>query len=180
MRSRIIMVVLIPVLLSAQTAQNTDIWKNFRFFIGKWEGQGEGKSGISKGYQEFQFILNDKFLSIKNKAVFEPQKNNPKGEVHEDLGFISYDQMRQKFVLRQFHIEGFVNQYVLDTVSDDGRTFIFESETIENIPAGFKARLTYKILNDNEFQQSFDLASPGEEYQCYSTGKMIRKNKTAP
>lgn len=29
------------------------------------------------------------------------------------VGFLSYDKAAQKLVLRQFHVEGFVNQYVL-------------------------------------------------------------------
>jgi Domain of unknown function (DUF6597) len=32
-----------------------------------------------------------------------PQEKNPKGEAHEDVGFISYDEAAQKLVLRQFH-----------------------------------------------------------------------------
>ena len=38
-------------------------------------------------------------------------------------------------MLRQFHIEGFVNQYKLESISADGKTIVFISEAIENIPA---------------------------------------------
>ena len=48
------------------------------------------------------------------------------------------------------------------------------SEQLENLQAGFKARLTYKILNKNEFEQTFDLASPGRDFECYSSGVMKR------
>jgi hypothetical protein len=44
-------------------------------------------------------------------------------------------------VFRQFHVEGFVNQYALDTSSTADR-LVFLSEAIENIPAGFRARET--------------------------------------
>lgn len=36
----------------------------------------------------------------------------------------------------------------------DGKTFVFVSEAIENIPAGFKARLTYRILDADSFEQT--------------------------
>ncbi|MCX8159569.1 MAG: heme-binding beta-barrel domain-containing protein [Candidatus Saccharicenans sp.] len=156
------------------SAQPEDVWRPFKYFLGRWEGRGEGQSGISTGKQEFQFIMNGQYLQVRNVAQFEPQEKNPRGQRHEDWGFFSFDRTRKKFVLRQFHLEGFVNQYVCESISDDGRTFIFVSEQIENIPPGWKARLTYRILNENEFQQTFDLAAPGKELECYSSGVMKR------
>ncbi len=49
------------------------------------------------------------------------------------------------------------------------------SEAIENIPAGVKARLTYKVLDADTFEQTFDLARPGQEFTCYSRGIMKRQ-----
>jgi len=78
--------------------------------------------------------------------VYPQQEKNPKGEVHEDLG-LSYDGKRKKFVLRQFHVEGFVNEYVEQEITADGKTLRFVTERIENIPDGWRGRETYKILN---------------------------------
>ena len=118
--------------------------------------------------------MDGKFLQSKNESRFAPQEKNPKGQVHEDFGVFSYDQARACYVYRQFHSEGFVNQYICKKVLDDGKTFIFVSEQLENLPPQFKARLTYKVLNPNEFQMTFDLATPGADYECYSTGVMKR------
>ena len=54
---------------------------------------------------------------------------------------MSFDSVRKRIVFRQFHVEGFVNQYALDATSLPDR-LVFVSETIENIPAGFRARET--------------------------------------
>ena len=159
----------------AQTEAKTDVWAPFKFFVGHWEGRGEGQGGVSTGVQEYRFILGGRYLLVTNEARFAPQEKNPKGEVHQDCGVLSFDQMRKKYVFRQFHSEGFVNQYVSDGPEPDGKTFVFVSEAIENIPPGFRARLTYKILNENEFQQTFDLAQSGQEFACYSQGIMKRK-----
>ena len=158
-----------------EPAPAADIWAPFRFFVGNWLGQGEGTPGVGKGVQTFEFILRGTFLHVRNKAVFDPQDENPKGETHEDWGIFSYDKARKVFVLRQFHVEGFVNQYVLETAPSEGRTFVFVSEAIENIPAGFKARLTYRVLDPDRFEQTFDLAPPGREFTCYSKGVMKRQ-----
>ena len=159
----------------AQEEKKEDVFAPFKFFMGKWEGTGKGQSGISKLEAEFKFVLNGKYLQVRGKAVFKPQEKNPKGEVHEDWGFLSYDSIRKKFVLRQFHVEGFVNQYVLDSLFSDGKTFVFVSESIENIPAGWRAKSTYKILNENEFLEIFELAGPGKEFEVYSENQLKRK-----
>ena len=114
----------------------------FQIFVGSWEGTSEGCSGTSKTKCFYEFVLNGKFIQVRNKSVFEPQDKNSKGDTHEDIGYLSYDGNRKNFVLRQFHVEGFVNQYVLDSLTDD-RTIVFVTESIENIPlAGEQKRHT--------------------------------------
>jgi len=164
-----------PYIPGQESSPPTDPWAPFRFFVGDWGGRGEGGPGVSTGEQSFSFILRGTYLHVRNKAVFVPQEKNPKGETHEDWGVFSYDKSRQTFVLRQFHVEGFVSQYVLEKILSDGKMFVFTTEAIENIPAGFKARLTYKILDADTFEQTFDLAAPGKDFECYSKGVMERK-----
>jgi hypothetical protein len=72
------------------------------------------------------------------------------------------------------HVEGFVNQYVEDTIAPDGKKMVFVTEAVENIPAGWRARETYQVLNDNEFTERFELAAPGEEFKLYSESAFKR------
>jgi hypothetical protein len=51
-------------------------------------------------------------LLLDNRVEYPAQARNPKGEIHEDEAVISFDRARKVLVLRQFHVEGFVNQYV--------------------------------------------------------------------
>jgi len=174
-----VLLLLVPIFLSSQTnppppQKEADVWAPFHFFVGSWQGQGEGKNGLSKGKQNYQFILHGTFLQVKNEARFDPQEKNLKGEFHEDVGLFSYDRARQCYVFRQFHVEGFVNQYICKKILDEGKTLIFVSERLENLPPEYKARLIYKILNPNEFQMTFDLATPGKDYECYQSGAMKR------
>src|SRR5688572_32581352 len=102
-----------PVQQSAPKKQSDlpDPFKPLRLFIGKWEGDSKGQPGIGKMEREYAFVLKDRFIKISNKAVYAPQEKNPKGEVHEDLGFFGYDKAIKKLSFRQFHVEGFVVQY---------------------------------------------------------------------
>ena len=160
---------------NSQTKSRTDVWTPLRQLIGKWEGTGNGQPGLSKVQREYRLVLNDKFLQVQNRSVYDPQPKNPKGEIHEDWGMISFDKSRKQFVMRQFHVEGFVNQYVNTSTSADGKTIVFTSESIENIPAGFRARETFKLLGPDEFSEVFEIAAPGKDFEVYSEGHFKRK-----
>ena len=172
----IVSLLLLPALLRSQTDQTRrDIWQPLKLLIGRWEGTGDGQPGASQIEREYRFVLNDKYLNVQSRSVYDPQQKNPKGEVHEDWGMISFDKSRKQFVFRQFHVEGFVNQYVSTSISDEGKTIVFTSEGIENIPTGWRARETYGIVNANEFTEVFELAEPGKDFQIYSEGHFRRR-----
>jgi hypothetical protein len=168
-------VLILPALLLAQAEKKQDVWDPLKFFIGTWEGTGEGKSGVSEVLKEFQFVLGGKYLRMTTKANFEPQENNPKGEVHEDFGYISYDRSRKKFVFRQFHIEGFINQYVLESISEDGKTIRWVAEKMENAPPDWKVELIYTIKEKNTLEESFNLGMPERDFECYNLNRLKRK-----
>jgi hypothetical protein len=110
---------------------------------------------------------------VHNESTYPPQEKNPKGEVHQDEGFISFDRARKTLVVRQFHVEGFVNQYAQQPASTAAR-LVFESEAIENIPPGWRARETYVITGPNTFEEIFELAEPGKGFAVYSHSRFTR------
>lgn len=160
-------------LLTAQTSSQPDMWEPIRFLIGVWEGQADGKPGTGRTEREYRFVLNKKFLEVRNKSVYPAQPKNPKGEVHEDWGMISYDRSRKKLVFPQFHVECFVNHYATEAGPD--KLVRFNSETIENIPAGFRTRETYTVKGPNEFVERFEMAEPGKDFELYTETHFKRK-----
>ena len=158
----------------SQPTRKPDPWEPVRFLLGKWEGETEGQPGKGKSVREYAFVLSNKFIEVRNQSTYPPQEKNPKGEVHEDRSLISYDRAAKKLVLRMFTVEGFVNHYVLESVSADGRTLVFVSAAIENIPAGFRARETYTKISDDEFTELFEIAEPGKDFEKYS-GALFRR-----
>lgn len=119
--------------------------------------------------------MNKNYIEIRNKSTYPPSDNHPTGQVHEDIGYFSYDKARKKFKLRQFHIESFVNTFVLDSISADKKTLVFISEDIENIPKGYRAKELYRLLSDNEFEEIFEIAEPNKEFVIYTIVKLIRQ-----
>ncbi len=164
----ILILILGPIVSFGQLSKQDSVWLPLKLFIGSWTGESEGQPGKGRYERSYQFVLNKKFIEVRNKSTYAPSQDKPKGELHEDIGYISYDRSRKKFVLRQFHMEGFVNQYSLESVSPDGGTLVFISESIENIPVGFRARETYHWKSENEFTEVFELAEPGKSFDVYS------------
>lgn len=157
----------------AEEKEVEDTWAPLRPLVGEWTGTGAG--GRSHVEAQYGFTLGGKLLEVSHRAVFSPDEKNPDGEIHEDTGFISYGRARDKFVFRQFHIEGFVNQYALDSLSTDGKTLVFISESIENAPPGTRAKLVISISNEDEITTSFHVAWPEQGFQCYSQNNLKRK-----
>lgn len=156
-----------------QTARGPDVWAPVRFLVGLWEGDVQGQPGTGQSIREYRFVLNNRYLEVRGKSTYPAQPKNPKGEVHEDFSMISYDRSRKAFVLRQFHTEGFVNQYVSEPARE--APLRFTSEAIENIPAGYRARETYTVTGPDSFTERFELAEPGKDFELYSETRFRRK-----
>jgi len=179
MRRALLLIILVPLIGLAQETRKENNWTAFTFFIGTWQGTGKGQPGISQLERQYQFILGGKFIQVNHKSVYAPQEKNPKGETHEDLGFVSYDRRAKQHLFRQFHTEGFVIQYRLESIAVDGKTIVFISDSIENIAPGWRAKETYRILNNDEFVEIFELAAPGKEFSLYSENHFKRQTTTA-
>src|SRR5829696_1439624 len=151
----------------------TDPFERLAFLVGRWEGTSDGQPGKGTVRREYARVLGNRFVRVHNRSEYAMQPKNPKGEIHEDEGFFSFDKARNRLVFRQFHIEGFVNTYVADDAL--GSTgIVFTSEAIENIPAGFRARETYVAQGPDAFEEVFELAEPGRPFEVYSRTRFIR------
>lgn len=157
---------------SQRPTQPADKWAPLRFLLGKWEGTSTGQPGKGSVTREYRLVLRDQFIEVRNRSVYPSQEKNPKGEIHEDIGYISYDRARKAFVFRQFHIEGFVNTYLATAGMVTAEKTVFESDGIENIPAGWRAREAYRLLGDGELVKVFELAPPQKDFAVYSETRL--------
>jgi len=136
-------------------------WKRLKEMVGVWKG--DGQPGPARVEQRYELMLQDQFLHARTTSISE-------SDSHEDWEVVSFDRMRGKVVLRQFVSEGYVNQYVLDQLENSGRTPVFDSESCENSPPGFRTRQTLTFDDDNRISQQLELAPSGKQFsRCSST-----------
>ncbi|HSO76670.1 MAG TPA: hypothetical protein VLU47_17705, partial [Blastocatellia bacterium] len=69
MLKAILLILVLPVVGFSQADKSPEAWKPLNFFVGHWEGTGKGQPGDSKIEREYQFVLNGKFLHLRNKST---------------------------------------------------------------------------------------------------------------
>ncbi|APV49589.1 hypothetical protein BWI17_07795 [Betaproteobacteria bacterium GR16-43] len=151
-----------------------DPWASVRFLEGAWQGTTTGQAGEGTVTRSYEFVLGGRYLHERNVSTYPPQEKNKKGERHEHWSFISHDRARKVLVLRQFHVEGFVNQYVLAAPIPASTKLVFESESFENFSSKWRARETYEIVSPDEFTETFELAPPEKEFSVYGKNHFKR------
>ena len=171
----VVCLLITPCIIFSQMTKRDSLWLTLKPFVGEWKGEGGGQPGKGKYERSYQFILNKRFIEIKNKSTYEPTTQHPNGEVHEDIGYFSYDNSRKTFMLRQFHVESFIIQYRVDGISADKKTIVFISESIENMPSGYRAKETNRIIGDNKIEETFDISVPNKDFAVYSKVKLFRQ-----
>jgi hypothetical protein len=158
---------------TTRSPAKVDRWESWRPLVGNWEGRSEGRPGIGTVKFSVVFVLDERYLRTTTSADYKTDKG---GEHHEDFGFVSFDRMRSKFVYRQFHAEGFVNQYTLTTNPKTDGKIELTSESCENAPLGWKARETYKLTGDT-LEHTFELAAPGKPFERYTAATLKRQKQ---
>jgi len=151
----------------------SDPWAPLRAFEGKWEGDTSGKPGKGTTSREYRFELNGKFMFQRDKSQYQPSDPAGKPLLHEDFGVFSYDTSLKKILWRQFHSEGFVNEYALESASEDGKSLEFVTTHIENLP-GFRAKKQYRVVSASDIEETFWLAPPGKELAVYTVAHLKR------
>lgn len=167
------MIKLIPLLALASVlaqAPAEDPLAPLRALEGDWHGDISGILGTGSGTRHYEFILDDKYLLSRHDSVRIPQEKSPEGDHHRQLTVWSFDSERQKLVVREFMVEGFILQSVCETAEN---TITCEAEHVESGP-GWQARLQLEISSPYEFTERFWLAEPGKELELYFTNRWTR------
>jgi len=131
---------------------------------GVWSGTCSGRPGIGTVTKTFTSFYGGKFVKCETVLTI-PAKGGKPANVHQDLTIFSYDVMNQTLRMRQFHNEGFVHTCELQS-SGLGH-WVFEGKDVENLPPGFRPRLTIDLHSDGTLNEVFSLAQPGKDFSEY-------------
>ena len=142
--------------------------------VGDWTGVGEGEPGTSAAARHTERVHEGHFIRVEGRSVYPKQEKNKTGEAHTSTDLWSFDQARKLLVLRQFDSLGFVSTYVQDKAASRDGHVVLVSESLENVPAGWRARYTYDFIARDEYREHFELDPNGKGFQTYVSGRYLR------
>lgn len=160
--NRLLPVLIILILSSSSQAQNH--FSDFEFLIGDWHGVETGAAGNGIGFRTYRYELDKNYIFAENQSTFPISEKKPRGEVHRDISVMSYNSNDSSIVLREFHVEGFTNIYLLNQEYSDAQKFVFISREIENNPGGWAAKLILEKISDIEFTEYFEIATDKQNF----------------
>jgi len=157
----------------SQAPAQTDPLAVLGAFVGQWQGSTSGKPGAGTTTREYRFALNGHFLWQHDRSVYETGNTASPQFIHEDEGYFSYDATQKKILWMQFHSEGLVNEYALESAGADGKSLEFVTTQIQNLP-GFRAKKLYRIVSPDAIDETFWLAPPGKDFEPYTEAHLKR------
>lgn len=171
---RLLVVLAIGLSPLAARAQAPDPLSQVSALVGDWTGVGRGEPGTSAATRHIARIQNGRFVMAEGRSVYPKQEANKTGETHTSLDVWSYDKARGLIMLRQFDSLGFVSTYAQDKAASRADRIVLVSESLENVPAGWKARYTYDLLAPDEYREHFELDPDGKGFKTYVLGRYLR------
>jgi hypothetical protein len=157
----------------SQPPASPDRWKDLRFLIGEWTGEGGG-GGAGQGAGSFSFTpqLGGKILVRRNVADY-PAANGKPAVHHEDVMTVYLEAEGKAPEAIYFDNEGHVIHYVVE-VNPSGKVVRFVSRVQAGEP---RYRLTYREADKDLVTGQFELAPPGkpEAFDRYMEWSARRK-----
>ena len=143
--------------------------------IGEWRGVGQGPVwGNASAERRYERILNDKYVYGFTRTVYPKQEKNENGELHDTVGYFSFDTHRDLLVFRELDNEGIVATYYFDADLSTDRRLVFEAKNSENVPLDWRARVTIEFVDSSEFHEYFELDTGKGEFELYLTTRFLR------
>lgn len=148
----------------------SDPWGPLPSLEGTWQGLIDGRFGQGTGIRRYEHIFEGLYLLSKHASLRMPQKESPQGDYHRELTVFSVDRERGTVALREFHLEGYVITYSCEVAP---QRVVCTSDNIES-GKGMRARLTLNISSPHQFEEIFELASPGKALELYFRNRWTR------
>jgi hypothetical protein len=148
---------LLCLLASTLWSQPADRWKDLRFLVGEWAGEGGGAPGQGMGAYSFLPELDGKILVRRNVADYPAANGNPPVH-HEDVMTIYLETAGKPPEAIYFDSEGHVIRYSVE-VDAGGKSVRFISPAQPGQP---RYRLTYRETGRDQVAGQFEVAPPGK------------------
>jgi len=155
------------------SGQQSVAWEKWKWLIGDWIGEGNGKTGQGTGQFSIKKDLDGKVLIRKNHAVYPATKTKSR-IVHDDLMIIYRDTDDNLPKAAYFDNEGHTIRYLV-TYADS--SVVLTSEKLKNYPV---FRVSYFLLDKENINVKFEMSQDGDKFTTYTEGKCKKGKPRKP
>ena len=139
------------------------------WLAGAWQGYGQFGERVTYIHKAFSYEVAGRYLVERTLDMFPPARPTTEFELHQDV--TTFYRTAGGYRAKGFYVEGFVWN---STVTAGADRVVVETESVENGPAGIRARVTYVKDGPDGFKGTFELAMPGQDFTLVETLVMRR------
>ena len=169
MKTKFMLIVAFVVMRLIGSGQDVNLWDQWTWLMGEWQGEGTGQPGQGGGTFSFSTDLDGKILVRKSHSEYPATDNKPLIK-HDDLLIVYSDYPGSPTKAIYFDNEGHTINY---TAFCSDRSIVLLSAKISDMPV---FRLTYTLLDSKEVNTKFEISKDGENFITYIEGQSIKIN----
>ena len=154
-------------------------WKpfgEFAFLLGYWSGTASSGNRFGGRIDRFTLELNGNYLVHRGSTVFPAEEGRPE-ETVEEVGYVSYDRGRRRYVASYFFSTGIFGTFDVEILVEG--SIRLTAPALMNYESGARSRLVFVRRADGGLDASIDIAPPGKDFVAYLTGS-LKKKAAAP
>jgi len=144
----------------------------FAFLLGSWSGTASSGGRIGGRVVRFTMEMNGTLLVERGSTLFPADDGKPE-EASEELGCISYDREKRRYVATYWFSTGVFGTYDVEIPAEG--VIRMTAPALGNFEPGARARLVFSRRADGGLDTALDIAAPGRDFQGFQTSSLKKK-----
>lgn len=164
-----------PVAAQAPPPASAPAWRPFAEFaplLGTWSGTATSGTRIGGLVARFSMELAGTVFVERSTTVF-PAEAGKAEESFEEVGYVTYDREKRKYVATYFFSTGVFGAYDVEILPEGG--IRMSAGALSNYEAGTRSRRLVARKADGTLDLSLDLAPAGKDFAPFLSGTLKKK-----
>ena len=164
-----------PAVAAPSTPAPAAPWRPFAEFLpllGSWSGSAGAGPRIGGCVAHFSTDLAGTVFVERTTTIFPAEEGKPE-ETFEDVGYVTYDREKRKYVAAYFFSTGVFGTYDVEILP--GGTIRMTAASLANYDTGARSRRVLARRADGTLDLALDVAPPGKDFAPFLSGTLRRK-----
>ena len=164
-----------PLAAQAPPPAPAPAWRPFAEFaplIGSWSGAAIAGTRLGGRIARFTMELAGTAFVERTSTIF-PAEEGKAEESFEEVGYVTYDREKRKYVAMYFFSTGVFGSYDVEFLPDAGLRMT--AGALSNYEAGARSRRVFTRKADGTLDLSLEIAPSGKDFAPFITGTLKKR-----